>query len=158
MKPNLNSVEAIKFWKRFIDDFLGIWRGTKLSLDKFVHQLNAETKKYGIEFPINEVHFGRAVHFLEISVYLHGDNIIPYSPYSKPTDAKRYLNPNNFHPKSVFNAIPFSQMLKTMRNSSKPDIATSQARISFKTFENSGYNPEKLLKVKEKGDQQGNSH
>ena len=115
-----------------------------------MHQLNAETKKYGIEFPINEVQFGKAVHFLEVSVYLDGDNIIQYSPYSKPTDAKRYLNPNSFHPKSVFNAIPFSQMLRTMRNSSKPEIANSQLELVSKHFENSGYNPEKLLELKEK--------
>ena len=57
--PNLDSIEAIRFWKRFIDDCLGIWRGTKRSFNNFVKLLNSETRKYGIIFPENEVQFGK---------------------------------------------------------------------------------------------------
>ena len=83
MNPKLDTVQAIQFWRRFIDDCLGIWRGTRRSFDNFVRQLNAETKKYGIEFPIGEIQFGKSVHFLEVCAYLDANNVIQYCGYSK---------------------------------------------------------------------------
>ena len=79
------------------------------------------TMKYGIKFPIKEVQFGKSVHFHDLNVYLDDDNTIQYCGYVKPTDAKRYLNPKSFHPKFVFNSIPFSQILRTLRNNSKEE-------------------------------------
>ena len=55
MTPNLSLIQAIRFWKRFIDDIIGVWQGTKRSFINFVTQLNAETMKYGIKFPINQI-------------------------------------------------------------------------------------------------------
>ena len=113
--------------------------GTKRSFDQFVRQLNTETKKYGIEFPANEAQFGKSVHFLDLSVYLDDNNTIQYKSYSKPTDSKRYLNPNSFHPRSVFNAIPFSQFLRTLRNNSTPETTTTELDRCATYFENFGY-------------------
>ena len=119
MNPKLSAVQAIRFWRMFIDDCIGIWRGTKRSFENFVRQLNIEMMKYGIEFPVKVIQFGKSVHMLDLCVYLEENNSIQYKGYSKATDSKRYLNPNSFHPRSVFNAIPFSQMLQTLRNNSK---------------------------------------
>ena len=149
MNPKLNTIQAIRFWKRFIDDCVGIWRGTKRAFDNFVRQLNAEMKKYGIEFPLKEVQFGKSVHILDLCTYLDEDNTVHYRGYSKPTDSKRYLNPNSFHPKSVFNAIPYSQMLRTLRNNSKPETSTTELELCVKEFENSGYKTEKLIELKQ---------
>ncbi len=104
--------------------------------------------KYGIKFTINEVQFGKSVHFLDLCVYLDSDNSIQYRGYTKPTDAKRYLNPKSFHPKSVFNAIPFSQMLRSLRNNSKEESRTIELNQCIKYFENSGYNTVKLNELK----------
>ena len=54
-------IEALRFFKRFIDDCIGVWRGTKRSFDSFVNQLNKEAAKYGIKFPIKEIQFGKSV-------------------------------------------------------------------------------------------------
>ena len=55
---------------RFIDDCIGVWCGTRRSFDNFVKQLNVETMKYGIKFPINEIQFGKSVHILDLCVYI----------------------------------------------------------------------------------------
>ena len=150
MTPNLTLIQAIRFWKRFIDDCIGIWRGTKRSFINFVNQLNTETMKYGIKFPINEMQFGRSVHVLDLCTYLDENNIIHHCGYMKPTDAKRYLNPNSFHPRAVFNSIPFSQMLRTQRNNSKDESKTVELNQCLSYFKDSGYDVERLNELKEK--------
>ena len=119
-------------------------------MEKFVRQLNTETKKYGIEFPANEAQFGKSVHFLDLSVYLDDNNTIQYKSYSKPTDSKRYLNPNSFHPRSVFNAIPFSQFLRTLRNNSTPETTTTELDRCATYFENSGYDKHILNNLRQR--------
>ena len=106
--------------------------------------------KYGIKFPINEIQFGKSVHMLDLCVYLDEHNVIHYRGYTKPTDAKRYLNPRRFHPKFVFNLILFSQLLRTLRNNLKEEIKTNEIEQSLKDFEKSGYNKKELIKWKEK--------
>ena len=106
--------------------------------------------KYGIKFPINEVQFGRVIHFLDLCIYLDENNRIHYCGYAKPTDAKRYLNPLSFHPASVFNSIPFSQLLRTLRNNSKIETRNEELLQCVSYFKNSGYNPDKLQELKEK--------
>ena len=148
MTPKLTLIQAIRFWRRFIDDCVGIWRGSKRAFDNFVNQLNAETMRYGIKFPLNEIQFGKSVHILELCVYLDELNRIHYCGYSKPTDAKRYLNPNSFHPSSVFNSIPFSQMLRTLRNNSEEGRRAVELQQCIDHFSNSGYDLNKLNELK----------
>ena len=147
----------IRVWKRFIDDVVGVWRGTKRSFYNFVRQLNAETMKYGIEFPISEVQFGKNVHVLDLSASLDQENTIQYQGYSKPTDSKRYLHPNSFHPQSIFNAIPYSQMLRTLRNNSKPELATKELDTFLENFANSGYKKKRLDMMKQRAINSTNS-
>ena len=83
-------------------------------------------------------------------MYLDENNVIHYRGYTKPTDAKRYLNPYSFHPRSVFNSIPFSQMLRTVRNNSKEETKMVELNQCMAHFEASGYNASKLVELKEK--------
>ena len=150
MTPNLTLIQAIRFWRRFIDDCVGLWRGSRRSFDNFIKQLNAETMKYGIKFSPNDIQFGKSVHVLDLWVYLTDQNLIQYRSYTKPTDSKRYLNPKSFHPKSVFNSVPFSQLLRTLRNNSSDDTRTAELNKCIEYFVNSGYDAKKVTELKEK--------
>ena len=96
--------------------------------------------KFGIRFPLKEVQFGKSVNSLDLTVYLEEDNTIQHRGYTKPTDSKRYLNPKSFHPRFVFDSIPFSQLLRTLRNNSKEETRSEELQKCIKKFTNSGYN------------------
>ena len=64
------SAAELRFWKRFIDDGVGIWRGTRRGFEAFIRRLNRETNKYGINFPIEEIQFGKSVNFLDVTLYI----------------------------------------------------------------------------------------
>ena len=87
---------------------------------------------------------------LDLCAYLDEQNRIHYQGYTKPTDAKRYLNPRSFHPNFVFNSIPFSQILRTLRNNSKEETKVNEIEQCLKDFEHSGYSRQELNKWKEK--------
>ena len=150
MSPKLTEIQAIKFWNRFIDDVIGIWRGSRRSFDNFVKTLNQETMKYGIKFPMKEIQFGKSVNSLDLTVYLDENNQLHHRSYTKPTDSKRFLNPKSFHPQFVFDSVPFSQLLRTMRNNSNPETMVVESKKCVSDFLNSGYKVEKLQKLKEK--------
>ena len=146
--PNLDLNSEIRFWKRFIDDCLGIWRGSKRTFLNFVHELNKETIKFGIHFPVSEVQFGKSVNFLDVNLYLDEENKIQYHSYSKPTDAKRFLDPKSFHPPHVFKSVPFSQMLRTINRNSKEDSRNNELDVLINDLVDSGYNGDKLALIK----------
>ena len=150
INPKITDVPAIKLWERFIDDCIGIWRGSRRSFDMFVKTLNQETMKFGIKFPIKEVQFGKEVNFLDLTVYIEDDNSIQYRGYTKPTDSKRYLNPSSFHPRFVFDSIPFSQLLRTVRNNSKETTRDIELNKCIQDFKNSGYKEDELQTMKER--------
>ena len=145
----MNATE-LRFWKRFIDDGIGIWKGTRRTFISFINKLNKEANKYGIHFPIKEVQFGKTVHFLDVTIYIDEHNLIQYKSYTKPTDSKRYLKPQSFHPKSVFKSVPFSQMIRTLeRNSTQQTKVIEMGKLK-EDLKRSGYEQNELEEIEER--------
>ena len=103
--------------------------------------------RYGINFPVNEVQFGKSVHFLDVILFIDENNRIQYRSYSKPTDAKRYLRPQSFHPKNVFTSVPLSQMIRTIERNSSEDTRTTEMEKMKEDFVRSGYKREDLERI-----------
>ena len=156
INPSIMNTSELRFWKRFIDDGLGIWKGTKRTFNSFVTKLNKETNKYGIKFPIDEAQFGKTVNFLDVTLYIDENNNIQYKSYTKPTDSKRFLRPQSFHPKTVFESVPYSQMIRTLDRNSKEQTKTTEMEKLKKDFEKSGYSHIELQKIEERAVEQTN--
>ena len=123
-----NWWKFITFWKRFIDDIFGRWKGTSRQFNLFVNELNNKAKEYGIQF--SDIQIGKSVHFLDITIYLDDNGSIQYCLYKKKTDARQFLNTQSFHPQDVFRSVPFSQMLRVIsRNSTDENTVTDLAEL-----------------------------
>ena len=144
------NTNGLIFWKRFIDDGIGIWKGTRRTFISFLRKLNKATNTYGINFPMDEAQFGKTVHFLDVTFYMDRNNKIQHKGYTKPTDAKRYLRPQSFHPKTVFEAVPYSQMLSTLERNSTIETKQEGIETLKKDFQKSGYSQKILDKIEEK--------
>ena len=140
----------LQFWRRFIDDGIGAWRGTRRGFETFGRKLNEQTNKFGINFPMHEAQFGKSVNFLDVTLYLDDENNIQYRSYSKPTDAKRYLRPQSFHPKNVFESVPLSQMMRTIERNSREDTKKAEMKKMIDDFVRSGYNLQDLKRIEQK--------
>ena len=143
----MDKLLTLPFWKRFIDDCIGIWRGTERQFRNFVRKLNIETNKFGINFPLKEIKFGKSVDFLDVTLYLDGENNILYKSFSKPTDAKRYLKTTSFHPQHVFSSVPTSQITRVFNRNSEIETLDTELNIVKTNLMKSGYNENILNKM-----------
>ena len=64
-RDNAGWLELIPFWRRMLDDIVGMWNGTRQEFDAFVASLNAWSLANGwaIQFEISG--FGKRVAFLD---------------------------------------------------------------------------------------------
>ena len=111
------SWDNIEFLKRFIDDILGIWTGTRRQFDLFLQRLNSASQQFGIQF--GDFQFGKSVDYLDLTFSLGQDNRLEYKLFKKETDARLYLQTDSFHPSHVFESVVFSQMIRVIQRNSQ---------------------------------------
>ena len=119
--------ENVKFFKRFLDDIVGLWTGTLEELYSFIDQINQLHPT--IKFVLNHTsphnctmkeehdcwcYQSKAVPFLDTQIWIQDGRI--YSDlYRKPTDRCQYLLPSSCHPAHITANIPFSLAYRIVR-------------------------------------------
>ncbi|KAL5247374.1 hypothetical protein ACHWQZ_G019296 [Mnemiopsis leidyi] len=152
VKPNIGSLwDLILFWKRFIDDVFGIWRGTPRQFDLFVQKLNKLAKPFGIQFGDQQI--SRSVNYLDVTLYLDDQNHIQYKLFTKETDARLYLKTNSFHPPHVFKSVVYSQMIRVIQRNSKDETCVQDLEKLKEDLARSGHNMETMEELEPKAAQ-----
>ena len=109
--------KQVTFWRRFIDDVLGFWRGTERSFSVYIDRLNSMTAPLGIVFGDSQI--GTEVNYLDIKFNLSNTGL-DYTLFRKETDARLYLKTDSFHPQHVFRSVVMSQMIRVVNRNSRP--------------------------------------
>lgn len=143
IKPQMTTLwDLITFWKRFIDDVFGIWRGTVRQFNLFVKKLNELAKPFGIQFGDQQI--GRSVDYLDVTVYLDEEDNLQYKLFKKDTDARNYLKTTSFHPPSVFKSVVYSQMIRVISRNSQDSTCVTDLEQLKTDLEKSGHKMEKM--------------
>ena len=103
-------LERILLWKRFIDDVLMLFRGTKADCEALVTWLNSlmpGTVKFKFEFSYEKIEF------LDLEIRIEGGKLVT-NLFIKPTNEQIYLDYNSNHPEHCKQGIPYSQALRIM--------------------------------------------
>lgn len=104
-------------WKRYIDDIVLIWTGSKQELLDFINFLNSFHPT--IRFKCNKgEHYNfntRSVNFLDTTIYIDKDGYIQTTLYSKPGKLCTYLLPSSSHPGHITKNIPYSLAYRLLR-------------------------------------------
>ena len=56
----------IRFWRRFFDDILGLWRVTVRQFEKFINELNKLSSMFGTRFGDHQI--GTSVNYLDVTL------------------------------------------------------------------------------------------
>ena len=114
MKQDL--VNRIVKWKRFIDDFLMLFRGSKDQCEELVNWLNSLMPgivKFKYEYSEHKVEF------LDVEIFIENDRLMT-NLYIKPSNKQLYLDFASNHPQHCKEAIPYSQALRIVERCSSP--------------------------------------
>ena len=103
--------DAIRYYKRYIDDIFFIYFGDIDSLRRLEARLNLlhPSIKFTLKFS------STSIDYLDMMIYLDQLRHIRTSLYRKPTDCQAYLHALSFHPSHTTSGIIYSQALRYNR-------------------------------------------
>ena len=106
-----------RLWRRYIDDIIFLWSGSKSELLEFVKFLNEYHPT--IKFKCKEgEHFDfetRSVNFLDTTLYIDTSGYIQSTLFTKPGKLCQYLLPTSSHPNHISKNIPYSLAYRLLR-------------------------------------------
>ncbi|KAM4704917.1 uncharacterized protein WCC33_009731 [Rhinophrynus dorsalis] len=131
--------DEILCYYRFIDDLFLIWKKDAESLSNCVEFLN------GLNTPIKFTCTASTeqVNFLDITV-INNNGKLSTTNYRKPTDRNTLLLRSSCHPKHILNSVPYSQMVRILRNNDNRDTGLEQMEELITRFKERGYNEQDL--------------
>ncbi|KAJ1165186.1 hypothetical protein NDU88_005615 [Pleurodeles waltl] len=104
-------VNHIKLWKRYVDDILIIWKGTREEATTFITWLNTLNPFLRFTATLGDP----AVSFLDLLITERNGSLVT-EVYYKPTDRNTLLQFQSFHPRSLKENLPVGQFLRLRRN------------------------------------------
>ena len=100
-----------RWWKRFVDDVFGVWKGSKEEFEKFIKICNENEERIKVTYEICEE---EAV-FLDVKVIRREGGKLKTELYVKPTDRTRYLHQDSDHPRHTKEGIAKGQARRLRR-------------------------------------------
>jgi len=122
----------LPFFKRFLDDIFGFWKGSWLLFQRFVAQINrwSHDKGWKIEFELEQCQFGGVVSFLDLDIYKNSAGQWHTKLFCKTSDVHAYLLPTSQHPPHICKHIPFA-VAHRVRRACSEDSAFHEMRDLF---------------------------
>ena len=144
---SLPATEQPPIWLCYIDDIFCLWPHGPDALATFSQYLNSCHPK--IKFTSNSL--PNSIHFLDVTVHLTEGHLTT-ELFTKPTSSLAYLR-NSYHPRRVFDALPYGEFVRARRNCSTIESYDSHSYRLLQAFLERGYNPDQLEKARSKSRQ-----
>ena len=112
-------LDLLIFWKRFIDDVLGLFKGTEQEFDEFVNWLNSIMRgivKFKSSFSSDKVEF------LDLVISIENGKL-KTNLFVKPSNLQIYLDFTSNHPTHCKVGLVYGQALRIIERCSDPSDA-----------------------------------
>ena len=130
-----NPPPYIHAFYRYIDDILLLTSGSEEQTVEFFRDITNEFITYESSSQTN------MAEFLDLKTIINKHNEIETELYSKPTSTPFFLHAKSSHPLHTIASIPYAQLLRIRRNTSKPEVFIEKAKSMMKDFGLRGYSP-----------------
>lgn len=131
------------FYRRYIDDILMVWTGSKQDLDKLLNKLNSFHQDLKFTYNISE----DTVTYLDVDIYkgqhFQQTGRLDYKTHFKQTNKLQYLHYNSAHPSCVKRGLVKGELTRISKTTSNRLVREEQSQIVRKAFNRRGY-PRKL--------------
>ena len=149
---------SVKLWKRFIDDGVGVFKGSIDDFLSFFRLLQESFRKFDLEITCDtDTHIisesgtvsakqDKYITFLDVEVYKK-NGTLHSREHRKDTSASSYLNIKSAHPRHTFSGIVKSQLTRLRRLCSlDEDFQNSVVELKKRCI-NSGYSLEMVSNI-----------
>ena len=133
---------------RYIDDIFCLWPHGPEKLASFTEYLNSCHPK--IKFTCDSS--PHCIDFLDVRVHLT-EGRLTTELFTKPTSSLAYLLRSSYHPRRVFDALPYGEFVRTRRNCATIEKFDSHSNRLLQAFLERGYNLDQLEKARSKARQ-----
>ncbi len=132
----------IKYYCRFIDDIMLVWKGTEDELKEFLAYINQvhPSIKFTYEYSRSKINF------LDLTICKDQNGNIEIDIYQKPTDTHNYLHRNSAHPGHCMKSLPHCQFSRLKRLITNQETLRRRLNEYIEYFANAGYSRSKLKK------------
>ena len=142
-KPQL--MKHITSIKRYIDDGVGTYVGTKREFNKWLKAVNHELAIYGLQIDESAIDDpGNFVASLDVQFCFDSNGELQTDLFVKETDSRSYLSFGSSHPNHIFSGIVYSQCLRLRRIINNEDRLHSRLLELKESFLKSKY-PSKMV-------------
>jgi hypothetical protein len=126
------------FYKRYIDDVLGIWHCANENLDRRMWKsFQEDLDKFGqLRWEVSQ-RSDTAI-FLDLQLTIKNGRVT-YTLYEKPLNLHMYLPPHSVHPPGVLRGLVFGLIYRLHRLNSETDTIDAQINIFFNRLLMRGY-------------------
>ena len=145
---SLQTSKRPVIWLRYIDDIFCLWPHGPEKLASFTEYLNSCHPK--IKFTCKSS--PHCIDFLDVRVHLT-EGRLTTELFTKPTSSLAYLFRSSYHPRRVFDALPYGEFVRTRRNCSTLEKFDSHSNRLLQAFLERGYNLDQLEKGRSKARQ-----
>lgn len=136
----LECCENTVFYKRYIDDGFGIWRGNPSSLQLFIDSFSSHALT--LNFEISET----SVDFLDITIFKE-EKFLRYKLFAKPLNLYLYPPFSSFHPAHVKKGFIKAELIRfLLRNCRKEDYFLCK-KLFYQRLRARGYPPSFLSDI-----------
>lgn len=135
----------VLLWKRYVDDVICIFKGSKETFNDFLLYLNNMVDSIKFSAAIDT----KTVSFLDTTVILEG-NCLLTTLYTKPTDKNSILHASSAHPSNLKRGLPYTQFLRLKRICTRQHDFDNEVTKMYKNFCLRGYPHEWLNEALDK--------
>jgi len=140
-----NPPEGTITFLRYIDDILVIQAdGNRATVEAIFDSITDQNTRYTIDPPAREGNF------LDVNIHFSPEGKLETKPYSKPTATTTFLHYSSNHPASCKDSIPYSQLIRLRRITTRTEHFFTAADRILEAFRNRNYPRALLQKYKKK--------
>ena len=133
----------VQLWKRFIDDVLMLFKGSKEECENLVSWLNS---LYPGVIKFKHEYSTEMVEFLDLKILLEGGKL-ETNLYIKPSNLQLYLDYFSNHPEPCKEGLVYGQAVRILERCSKPEWGEEHLKNLRSKLSERNY-PEKLISEK----------
>ncbi len=128
----------LRFYKRYIDDVIGIWHCANANLDRRMWQnFQDDLDKFGqLRWEVSQR--SNTAIFLDLQLTIKNRRVT-YTLYEKPLNLHMYLPPHSAHPPGVLRGLVFGMIYRLHRLNSETDTIDDQISTFFNRLLMRGY-------------------